>query len=345
MLGTMAKDKRNTASANAVQNDHNFSIGESSASGTSWKSGTAPAGSRGEEGLPLNGAAASRDSQAHWHTKVPASAAPVNAFAVKPWVRVLSVCLSLLLALTMFDASALTSYADEVGEASTPLADTASDGGVEEDAAKADRSEWAATVQGEALDAEALAGLMPKDTVAAEEVLPQVTTVTEGVKKEDAADLASRLRPNLVVSGAPYGAGTGLYVKGVRAQAVFELGNLEGLLQGGHLAGSKPGDRFVLTLEVPYLYTDDDGTVATSYSQEEWKLRTALTAQASQARAGAEGAPSSLAEARAAAARAAADPATVNRAMRGRCSPREFRRAGRCGRSTAAPIGRWVPRT
>ena len=86
-------------------------------------------------------------------------------------------------------------------------------------------------------------------------------------------------------------------MKSGRAKAAFELGNLDALLKGGYLAGSKPGDRFALTLEVPYLYIDDEGNLATTSSQEEWKLRCALADQASRATSGAEGAPASLAAA------------------------------------------------
>ncbi|MEE0706010.1 MAG: hypothetical protein UCH28_06450, partial [Adlercreutzia sp.] len=261
------------------------------------------------------------DSQAHWHTEVPAAPAPINSFAAKTWTKVLSVCLSLLLALTMFDATALTSYADELADNATPMADTAD----QEEAAKAAEEEarrkaaedekraWATTAQGAALDQEVVEGLLPSGLVAADQVLPQIAVDADEAAK---SKLADRLAPALVVSGVPYSASQGLFVKGTKANAAFELGNLDQLLAGGYLAGSREGDRFVLTLEAPYLYLDDDGAVATTASEEEWKLRTALADQAERAIAQADGAATSLEQAQSAAAQAAADAATTKGAMR-----------------------------
>ncbi len=245
------------------------------------------------------------DSQAHWHTEVPAAPAPINSFAAKTWTKVLSVCLSLLLALTMFDATALTSYADELADNATPMADTAD----QEEAAKAaeeearqkaaedEKTAWATTVQGAALDQKVLASLVPQKLTSATEVLPQVTVDADQAKETKKADLASRVRPNLIISGVPYSGAQGLYVKGTKARANFELGNLDASLEGGFIAGSREGDRFVFTIEAPYLYTDDEGNVATTYSQEEWKLRTALANEASRAIAKADNAATSLKDA------------------------------------------------
>ena len=85
------------------------------------------------------GRPAAVDSGAHWRTRVPANATaavrlaeghpPVNLFTTKTWVRVLSVLLSLLLAFTMFDATALVSYADELPGDEVPATD---DGGADD---------------------------------------------------------------------------------------------------------------------------------------------------------------------------------------------------------------------
>ena len=72
----------------------------------------------------------------------------------------------------------------------------------------------------------------------------------------------------------------------------------------------------MLTLEVPYLYIDDDGSLGRTTSEEEWKLRTALADQAARVASKASDAPASLEEAQAAAAKAAARPETTARAMR-----------------------------
>ena len=199
------------------------------------------------------------DTDAHWHTRVPAPPAPVNTFSTKLWVRVLSVCLSLLLAVTMFDATALVSHADELTDEVAPLAST---GSASENTAP--DTAWAAALQGQALDEAVLASLVPAGLIPASDVLPQVTADSEGMAEEDRADLTGRVRPHLVMSGVPYSASQGLFLKNTRAQASFELGNLGLLLEGGTLAGSKAGDRFVFTMDVPYLYTDDGGDVATT---------------------------------------------------------------------------------
>ena len=100
------------------------------------------------------------DTDAHWHTRVPAPPAPVNTFSTKLWVRVLSVCLSLLLAVTMFDATALVSYADELTDEAAPLAST---GGTTESTAP--DTSWAAALQGQALDEAVLTSLDRKSVV------------------------------------------------------------------------------------------------------------------------------------------------------------------------------------
>lgn len=251
------------------------------------------------------------DTDAHWHTRVPAPPAPVNTFSTKLWVRVLSVCLSLLLAVTMFDATALVSYADELTDEAAPLAST---GGTTESTAP--DTSWAAALQGQALDEAVLTSLVPAGLIPASDVLPQVTADSEGVAEEDRVDLTGRVRPHLVMSGVPYSASQGLFLKNARAQASFELGNRGLLLEGGTLAGSKAGDRFVFTMDVPYLYTNDSGDVAATYSQEEWKLRTALANEAAKATSGAPDAAASEREAREAAADAALSAETVASAPR-----------------------------
>ena len=272
------------------------------------------------------GRPAAVDSGAHWRTRVPANATaavrlaeghpPVNLFTTKTWVRVLSVLLSLLLAFTMFDATALVSYADELPGDEVPATD---DGGADdaEEAGRQAALAWASSVQSQDLDPDVLEALLPEGLVEPTEVLPQVTVATEWGDSEEAqqaaeeAAIAARLRPNLVASGAPFSAEAGFYVKGRRVQAAFELGDLGKSLEGGYLAGSKPGDRFVFTLEAPYLYTDDAGAVATTYAEEEWRLRHALADQADRVTAGAEDAAATLDESGAAAAEAALDAEAV----------------------------------
>ena len=233
------------------------------------------------------------DSGAHWHTRVRDNTAPVNSFTAKTWTKVLSVCLSFLLAFMMFDATAFPSYANEVNDEATPLAESGEALPVEEDSGDQAAPEqpdtaWVAEFVAADMDPEALSELAPDGLVAAEEVLPQVTVAAEGAVE---ADLAGRIAPTLVAYGKPFSAAQGFFVKDGAVRADFEMGDRGALLNGGHLAGSKEGDRFVLTLEVPYLYLDAQGETATTYSEEEWRYHTAVNEVAASVTAGEEDAP------------------------------------------------------
>ncbi|MCI8425555.1 MAG: hypothetical protein HFJ72_07855, partial [Adlercreutzia sp.] len=233
------------------------------------------------------------DSGAHWHTRVRANGAPQNSFTAKTWTKVLSVSLSLLLALTMFDATALTSYAGELEDTATPLAESIGEEGGELATPEAPDTSWAADLQDQDHEA-AIEALLPDGTTDASEVLPQVTVASEEAVE---SDLSSKVRPALIAYGTPLGASQGFYVKGAPVAAFFELGDAVTRLEGGYLAGSKPGDRFVLTLEVPFLYPDADGNAQPTYSEEEWRYRTALAAVADAVTAGEEGAAADISEA------------------------------------------------
>lgn len=233
------------------------------------------------------------DSGAHWHTRVRDNTAPVNSFTAKTWTKVLSVCLSFLLAFMMFDATAFPSYANEVNDEATPLAESGEALPVEEDSGDQAAPEqpdtaWVTEFVAADMDPEALSELAPDGLVAAEEVLPQVTVAAEGAVE---ADLAGRIAPTLVAYGKPFSAAQGFFVKDGAVRADFEMGDRGALLNGGHLAGSKEGDRFVLTLEVPYLYLDAQGETATTYSEEEWRYHTAVNEVAASVTAGEEDAP------------------------------------------------------
>ena len=218
-----------------------------------------------------------------------------NSFTAKTWVRVLSVLLSVLLALTMFDATAMVSYADELpgDEAIEIQGDPSHDEAEGEDEAAQDATEnplaWTDSAQEHDLDADILADLLPEDRVAAAEVVPIVTARTMAAEDPHAvvdADIAARVAPNVLAWGAPYHTQSGFFAKGERVRAVYDLGNLRTLLEGGFLGGSREGDRFALTLDVPFLYVDDGGRVATTFSEEEWRLRTALAAEVAAAAEG-----------------------------------------------------------
>ena len=128
------------------------------------------------------------------------------------------------------------------------------------------------------------------------------------------ADIAARVAPNVLAWGAPYQVQSGFHVKGKRVQAAYDLGNLSSLLEGGYLGGSREGDRFALTLDAPFLYVNDAGHVTATFSEEEWRLRTALATEA--AGAGEEGGAASYDEALTRAAEAAADPQQAKNAPR-----------------------------
>ncbi len=253
------------------------------------------------------------DTDAQWHTRVRADTAPVNSFTTKTWAKVLSVCLSLLLAFTMFDATALTSYADEVADETTPLAQGADAAASEPETPKGPDAAWAAALQNADIDADSLSALLPGELVGAEEVLPQVTAAAEGAV---VADIAGRLAPNRVAYGKPFSASQGFFVKDGAVKADFELGDLGTLLEGGFVAGSKKGDRFVLTMEAPFLYTDAEGNVASTYSEEEWRYRTMLSDVADAIVSGEQGAPADADQATQAAAARAAEESVPADAMR-----------------------------
>ena len=239
------------------------------------------------------------DSGAHWHTRVRDNTAPVNSFTAKTWTKVLSVCLSFLLAFMMFDATAFPSYANGVNDEATPLAESgegegeseAIEDGIAKDDVEAEDAEdqaarmaWAKSAQEQPIDPADLEALLPSDLINVEDVCPTVTADVVAAENPDAAvdaDIASRISPVLRTWGAPLKVDSGFYVRGQRLSAVYDLGNLSDLLEGGYVAGSREGDRFVLTMDVPFLYLDDSGKVAKTFSEEEWRLRTALVDEAS----------------------------------------------------------------
>lgn len=257
------------------------------------------------------------DPGAHSRTRARTNDVPVNSFTAKTWTKVLSVYLSVLLALTMFDAGALTAYADDAAASEPVSTEVAAD---EEELAEEsgeDPLAWAATAQSHDLDADAVAGLLPEERAVAAEVVPIVTARTVSAEDSHAivdADIAARVAPNVLAWGAPYQVQSGFHVKGKRVQAAYDLGNLSALLEGGYLGGSREGDRFALTLDAPFLYVNDAGHVTATFSEEEWRLRTALATEA--AGAGEEGGAASYDEALTRAAEAAADPQQAKNAPR-----------------------------
>lgn len=155
------------------------------------------------------------DSGAHWHTRVRDNTAPVNSFTAKTWTKVLSVCLSVLLALTMFDAGALTAYADDAAASEPVSAEVAADGEEPAEESGEDPLAWAATAQSHDLDADAVAGLLPEERAVAAEVVPIVTARTVSAEDSHAvvdADIAARVAPNVLAWGAPYQVQSGFHV-------------------------------------------------------------------------------------------------------------------------------------
>lgn len=130
------------------------------------------------------------DSGAHWHTRVRDNTVPVNSFTAKTWTKVLSVCLSFLLAFMMFDATAFPSYANEVNDEATPLAESgegegeseAIEDGIAKDDVEAEDAEdqaarmaWAKSAQEQPIDPADLEALLPSDLINVEDVCPTVT--------------------------------------------------------------------------------------------------------------------------------------------------------------------------
>lgn len=235
----------------------------------------------------------------------------------RPWQRVLSVTMSLLLAATMFDATGLSPlFADasaaeaessqpsdgaadgdqptegdqsaegaDNGEDSDESANPAESGNDDQSPAGDGNGSEATEPSGEGNgetatqpedepapidEAAEAAKLLPEHLVSATDVLPS--------KFEGDDDISSRINPTVTLFGAPMVAGTGFLVKNGPAQAEYTLGNLAALLEDGRLGGSAVGDAVVLTFELPYLYEDADGQLATTYSEELWKVKRGITA-------------------------------------------------------------------
>lgn len=226
----------------------------------------------------------------------------------RPWQRVLSVTMSILLAATMFDASGLSPLFQDATAAEAESAqpqDAADDQPAEgEGAGETTDGDQAATApegEGDAANSDAtpaegpdaaegegdepaaqpeqqptideaaeVAKLLPEHLVSATDVLP--------AKFEGDADISARINPTLTLFGAPMVSGTGFLVKNGPVQADYTLGNLAALLEDGCLGGSAVNDAVVLTFELPYLYEDAEGNIATTYSEELWKVKRGITA-------------------------------------------------------------------
>ena len=218
-------------------------------------------------------------------------------FRSRPWVRALSVVMSVLLAVTMFDTTGLSPLVDRASADPVPAADIpalpgttdalttkAQDDPADEDDAEspdeaADAADEAAVdvSEDEKNDAsepevstvedteENRQALLPEGLVSADRVLPQVS--------EDTEDIDDRFTPSLVLFGAPISDEGTFYVKQGNVSGEYELGNLLESLEGGVLGGSAEGDAVILTFDIPYLYTDAEGNLASTYSEESWKLQ------------------------------------------------------------------------
>lgn len=64
------------------------------------------------------------DSNAHWHTQVAGPREAPTSFNTSAWTKVLTLCLGMLLALTMLDTTVLSTIATTIGDDSTPMAAT-----------------------------------------------------------------------------------------------------------------------------------------------------------------------------------------------------------------------------
>ena len=96
------------------------------------------------------------------------------------------------------------------------------------------------------------------------------TDQVEPARNDGRGNVASLLDPRVDVSGAPR-ADAGFYQVGSSAAHVdVELGQLRSALGDGHLGAAYDGDRVVVTVDAPYLYFTDDGTLKETLSPEEW---------------------------------------------------------------------------
>ena len=217
--------------------------------------------------------------------------APESSFRKKPWVRVVSAVMAVLLAATMFDASSLSPVVRDARADTTvetvelpmgeralvkaspeEVADDDSEGQVLQAVQPEDEgNEFWQEVQ-QILTAEGARLLAPADLVSSEDVLPSVTD-----EFSDPDDVASRVMPSLVAFGVPLNPSSGYKVKDGSLRARYDLGNLSQTLEGGFVGGSSEQDSFVLTLDVPYLFSSgNDDSVAATLSEEEWRLHSAL---------------------------------------------------------------------
>ncbi|MCI9260964.1 MAG: hypothetical protein HFJ71_00580 [Eggerthellaceae bacterium] len=174
-------------------------------------------------------------------------------------------------------AEATPKAADEEAP-SAPDSGAKADGSADKTAAS--ERESLAAIQQQPLDQEALRNLMPAQLTDVAQVLPQTTL--DGATAEMSQLVSSALRPELAAWGAPL-VSSGYLTDDQRLSVRFGLGNRAVLLQGGALGGMNDADPFVFTLDVPYLYEKDDGTMATTLSEEEWRLRLALATEAQKA--------------------------------------------------------------
>lgn len=239
----------------------------------------------------------------------------VSSWKRKPWVRALSCVMSVLLAVTMFNTTGVD-----------PLFSDGSQAVAEEGDGESVRPEVEAKANLDGLQSGAIEGayleaLMPSNLVSAADVLPQA--------EAGAGDVASHLDPSLVAYGAPLAQGSGFSVQGKRVNLMYELGNLSSLLAGGYLGGTQEGDNLILTLDVPYLYTADDGSAASTLSYEEWLMRHAMAAEAKTA--GADATVESVTAAAAASVKTFPQPPFPVRSS----TPTAFPRVGQLTRSTA----------
>ena len=214
------------------------------------------------------------------------ASAPIPSFRTKPWVRAVSVVMSVLLAATMFDASSLSPAVrqavaapqDEVVATEDTDQETAE--GQDEAAATQEDTDATASEDGESdpvatpeeeptgpTDEEieaAMASLYPEALIPAEAVVPQAT--------EGTADIESLLNPSLSLYGAPLSQEGAFLVRGNKVSAALDMGNLSASLQGGVLGGTTATDAVILTFDVPYLYETEEGVMASTFSEERWRV-------------------------------------------------------------------------
>ncbi len=116
-------------------------------------------------------------------------------------------------------------------------------------------------------DQELVDALLPGSLALPDEVLPTVEK-SEG-KLSDVFD------PHLALWGAPHSSQQGYLVSQTPLNASFVVNGAA--LAGGSLGGAEAGDALTFSLDLPYAYASGTGeALATTLSEEEWRLRSSL---------------------------------------------------------------------